>query len=103
MGGVAAGVTYPDHSCMHTCPDRKSTRLNSSHPSISYAVFCLKKKKKLYKNFMRRKDTIKNRYSRNIVLSYSTFTVQITNIFLLIRCPTAHLHMTIIDHDCDKK
>src|SRR5438876_3260021 len=28
-----------------TCRDRKSTRLNSSHPSISYAVFCLKKKK----------------------------------------------------------
>src|SRR5689334_25144399 len=26
--------------------DRKSTRLNSSHSSISYAVFCLKKKKK---------------------------------------------------------
>src|SRR6266581_3494813 len=26
-------------------PDRKSTRLNSSHPSSSYAVFCLKKKK----------------------------------------------------------
>src|SRR5690348_18107543 len=30
--------------------DRKSTRLNSSHPSISYAVFCLKKKKKKKKN-----------------------------------------------------
>src|SRR5690348_17462340 len=29
--------------------DRKSTRLNSSHPSISYAVFCLKKKKKKHK------------------------------------------------------
>src|SRR5690348_17764588 len=29
--------------------DRKSTRLNSSHPSISYAVFCLKKKKKKLK------------------------------------------------------
>src|SRR5690348_17442760 len=29
--------------------DRKSTRLNSSHPSISYAVFCLKKKIKLIK------------------------------------------------------
>src|SRR5438309_4715645 len=27
------------------CEDRKSTRLNSSHSSISYAVFCLKKKK----------------------------------------------------------
>src|SRR2546430_8696479 len=26
------------------CPDRKSTRLNSSHSQISYAVFCLKKK-----------------------------------------------------------
>src|SRR3712207_7089838 len=30
-------------------PDRKSTRLNSSHANISYAVFCLKKKK--YTNF----------------------------------------------------
>src|SRR5438876_7879707 len=27
--------------------DRKSTRLNSSHPSISYAVFCLKKKRNI--------------------------------------------------------
>src|SRR5690554_7484330 len=31
--------------------DRKSTRLNSSHVRISYAVFCLKKKKKLLENF----------------------------------------------------
>src|SRR5438309_8445836 len=30
--------------------DRKSTRLNSSHSSISYAVFCLKKKKKTTKD-----------------------------------------------------
>src|SRR6266487_209042 len=30
--------------------DRKSTRLNSSHPSISYAVFCLKKKNRLRPN-----------------------------------------------------
>src|SRR5947209_14372427 len=30
--------------------DRKSTRLNSSHANISYAVFCLKKKKKLSKD-----------------------------------------------------
>src|SRR5205085_4112776 len=29
---------------MHRQPDRKSTRLNSSHSQISYAVFCLKKK-----------------------------------------------------------
>src|SRR5438874_6820544 len=32
--------------------DRKSTRLNSSHVEISYAVFCLKKKKKDIKNFL---------------------------------------------------
>src|SRR5688572_31385795 len=30
---------------VHAAPDRKSTRLNSSHSQISYAVFCLKKKK----------------------------------------------------------
>src|SRR3712207_8441639 len=30
----------------HRAVDRKSTRLNSSHANISYAVFCLKKKKK---------------------------------------------------------
>src|SRR3989337_738672 len=34
-------------SGVQTCADRKSTRLNSSHGSISYAVFCLKKKKQL--------------------------------------------------------
>src|SRR3712207_7691205 len=34
---------FEDHSSM--LQDRKSTRLNSSHANISYAVFCLKKKK----------------------------------------------------------
>src|SRR5437868_10632053 len=37
-------------SAMEMAIDRKSTRLNSSHVSISYAVFCLKKKKQ-QKNF----------------------------------------------------
>src|SRR5215475_10308751 len=32
------------------CRDRKSTRLNSSHVKISYAVFCLKKKKNITKH-----------------------------------------------------
>src|SRR2546428_7248291 len=45
--------------------DRKSTRLNSSHDQISYAVFCLKKKKR---DFAVRKiapqSIIKNRYTR---------------------------------------
>src|SRR2546430_8531701 len=31
--------------CLPVATDRKSTRLNSSHSQISYAVFCLKKKK----------------------------------------------------------
>src|SRR5438876_8197394 len=38
--------------------DRKSTRLNSSHPSISYAVFCLKKKKKKNKQTHKFTDMI---------------------------------------------
>src|SRR3712207_6861125 len=33
-------------------PDRKSTRLNSSHANISYAVFCLKKKKKTLSSYI---------------------------------------------------
>src|SRR5437763_10212321 len=39
--------------------DRKSTRLNSSHRCISYAVFCLKKKKKKEKKRFSKKETIK--------------------------------------------
>src|SRR5437667_9229409 len=35
-----------NHRASGTLRDRKSTRLNSSHITISYAVFCLKKKKK---------------------------------------------------------
>src|SRR2546428_1126393 len=37
--------------------DRKSTRLNSSHDQISYAVFCLKKKKKKHCTCKRRSHT----------------------------------------------
>src|SRR5437764_9889563 len=43
-----------------TRPDRKSTRLNSSHRCISYAVFCLKKKKNLatHRAYYKRKTPI---------------------------------------------
>src|SRR2546430_12356881 len=37
--------------------DRKSTRLNSSHSQISYAVFCLKKKKNIYIAYTSSHDT----------------------------------------------
>src|SRR5207245_11554062 len=43
VGAHAAGPH--DDPRVHRGRDRKSTRLNSSHGSISYAVFCLKKKK----------------------------------------------------------
>src|SRR2546427_2422873 len=62
-GGASFSDAYQDHAITETAPghstilsgrwpahtgitrDRKSTRLNSSHSQISYAVFCLKKKK----------------------------------------------------------
>src|SRR2546427_3436181 len=53
LGGEQLG-----HARLHG-RDRKSTRLNSSHSQISYAVFCLKKKKK--KNI--KKNTTNNVYS----------------------------------------
>src|SRR5690349_24947041 len=42
--GVGVERIFPLHS-LSIAEDRKSTRLNSSHVEISYAVFCLKKKK----------------------------------------------------------
>src|SRR5690554_7225656 len=44
--GFAAGQGQGAVEVRRTWRDRKSTRLNSSHVRISYAVFCLKKKKK---------------------------------------------------------
>src|SRR6202045_5224409 len=44
---VHRGLTYTRGRCLL---DRKSTRLNSSHVKISYAVFCFKKKKKKKQN-----------------------------------------------------
>src|SRR5207253_10399600 len=45
----ARAVTLLPSDARRACPDRKSTRLNSSHVAISYAVFCLKKKNKTKK------------------------------------------------------
>src|SRR4030088_3715641 len=43
----------PTHGTRHRVADRKSTRLNSSHSTISYAVFCLKKTKEALERFLR--------------------------------------------------
>src|SRR3712207_7138967 len=49
-GGGGGGLRGADgRGDGHRRGDRKSTRLNSSHANISYAVFCLKKKKKVKK------------------------------------------------------
>src|SRR2546427_11616231 len=45
-----AGAPGPRPKSLFAFSDRKSTRLNSSHSQISYAVFCLKKKKKSITN-----------------------------------------------------
>src|SRR5436305_11058288 len=44
-GGFGAQTAAPEVKQILATLDRKSTRLNSSHVRISYAVFCLKKKK----------------------------------------------------------
>src|SRR3712207_7710699 len=46
LGRCAPGQRQGRHRLCTRGRDRKSTRLNSSHANISYAVFCLKKKKK---------------------------------------------------------
>src|SRR6266542_6967414 len=49
---------YQQHrAVLRQCADRKSTRLNSSHGSISYAVFCLKKKKTTQTNNLSEKTS----------------------------------------------
>src|SRR2546430_9456950 len=47
--------------------DRKSTRLNSSHSQISYAVFCLKKKKK-----QKSSNKCRHRKDQNHIVTYTT-------------------------------
>src|SRR6266516_2901124 len=53
------GSVISEHASWVFHADRKSTRLNSSHRTISYAVFCLKKKKK-------NKNTIYNKKKKKI-------------------------------------
>src|SRR5437762_6088934 len=55
----AEGRVDHDHPVGQAPKDRKSTRLNSSHRCISYAVFCLKKKKKQNKKLV-----LRGRYHR---------------------------------------
>src|SRR2546430_7419998 len=58
----AAGIFY------QAAEDRKSTRLNSSHSQISYAVFCLKKKKTLTTDEYSKTQCTREPYLRPVVL-----------------------------------
>src|SRR5215217_9368662 len=61
-GGPASRGLRPQRQSRR-CRDRKSTRLNSSHANISYAVFCLQKKKKNKKRIYHQKNK-KNKYEQ---------------------------------------
>src|ERR1035441_8306254 len=61
--------------------DRKSTRLNSSHLGISYAVFCLKKKKRTYKQKTRPYEST-TRLLDSYWRSLSSSSVYMTRLFL---------------------
>src|SRR5688572_31665075 len=54
--------------------DRKSTRLNSSHSQISYAVFCLKKKKKIKKPLAYIPNKSSHHYTTNLVIHIRILT-----------------------------
>src|SRR5688572_31224932 len=56
--------------------DRKSTRLNSSHSQISYAVFCLKKKKKKRNMAMCRRLSCQSLSSRTCIMEKMAYTVR---------------------------
>src|SRR2546430_13406366 len=62
-------------SCLGAALDRKSTRLNSSHSQISYAVFCLKKK---------------NKHTETISVLYSDSRHSLTHCYTIHPDPSAH-------------
>src|SRR5215211_8240451 len=63
-------ATSASKACPASPSDRKSTRLNSSHTVISYAVFCLKKKKKTNKHKQYHKET-KKKFTNNQKHAYN--------------------------------
>src|SRR5437667_3470058 len=67
-------VYLPHSSEKRAKGDRKSTRLNSSHITISYAVFCLKKKKQKTKNTKKKKkyNNLHNKQEQRDELEYQT-------------------------------
>src|SRR2546427_2946256 len=80
--GPRRNVASPLHTCLTaadevferhiTFQDRKSTRLNSSHSQISYAVFCLKKKKnkQMFRSLVALERGMRRMYEHDKQISY---------------------------------
>src|SRR2546430_4103979 len=75
--------------------DRKSTRLNSSHSQISYAVFCLKKKKKKISNYPVKPDL--RLYTLRIGAGLLSSTDNVLASLLLLVCVHTRLLLSICD------
>src|SRR5436189_2296357 len=69
------GAQYVHHRWLME-PDRKSTRLNSSHRCISYAVFCLKKKKKKITTMKIQHTLHRNYFTHDNQDAYASSTLQ---------------------------
>src|SRR4051812_49789731 len=67
----AVDLAAREDEAARSTADRKSTRLNSSHMSISYAVFCLKKKKKTQNICMHRSHTHRWETERQLTTPYT--------------------------------
>src|SRR5271163_5199485 len=68
-GNYLGDAAHPRRHHRRRARDRKSTRLNSSHDQISYAVFCLKKKKKNLADYLlpqKKKKSKMNKKLHNI-------------------------------------
>src|SRR5256886_7234490 len=75
--------------------DRKSTRLNSSHSQISYAVFCLKKKKQLVTEYITKKHLFNLPYPVNAATIYVLIHSRPNNSVDLFTCTLGHPTTTL--------
>src|SRR5262245_63780815 len=99
MPALPDGPSAPGCAQLHR--DRKSTRLNSSHLGISYAVFCLKKKIKLVVKFLLARVAMQRSHTPTAITNLvSLRRVQLTGVFSSIVNPwirhSLHEALTLI-------
>src|SRR5476649_1331137 len=84
--------------CERELLDRKSTRLNSSHTVISYAVFCLKKKKYRTSRAVEPTDT-GTLLAEKLSLGFATIQDGIDNLVLYREAPIGRLRLNFFFND----